>query len=108
MSILTQKGNPDSLLTSFTIMTLPYMCMESIEDLFSKKNALYKDKLLDAFIISKCSYLLRCSASNIFMVMVGPHCHRNAHILKSNNSKQVKTIFHWENYLYLINNFLKV
>lgn len=43
MSILTQKGNPGSLLTSFTIMTLPYMCMESIEDLFSKKNALYKD-----------------------------------------------------------------
>lgn len=43
MSILTQKGNPDNLLTSFTIMTLPYMCMESIEDLFSKKNALYKD-----------------------------------------------------------------
>lgn len=44
MSILTQKGNPDSLQSpSFTIMTLPYMCMESIEDLFSKKNALYKD-----------------------------------------------------------------
>lgn len=43
MSILTQQGNPDSLLTSFTIMTFPYMCMESIEDLFSKKNALYKD-----------------------------------------------------------------
>lgn len=81
MSILTQKGNPDSLLTSFTIMTLPYMCMESIEDLFSKKNALYKDQLLDAFIISKCTYLLRCSASNISMVMVGPHCRRNAHIL---------------------------
>lgn len=89
-------------------MTLLYMCMESIEDFFSKKNVFYKDQFLDVFIISKCIYLLRCLVSNIFMVMVGFYCYRNVYILKSNNLKQVKIIFYWENYLYLINNFLKV